>query len=736
MEIVDSRRGSEQTFSWLSSLPSYEQVVTDAASLSLLEETEEQFSLACVNRDLSRAEDCIAKEDLATAEEIYVELWLALTDECRATELVLLHEQKIQLMLTYARFMESRGRSAEAAALLLCIWREYEFHAFVAVDSIVTQLKEVALLMKQVELPSIALSVFKKCWTFFKSTRKTQSSIYRELEQHITSTSKEVAKICSKASLNATTCETDVREMFDLSMSDSDNVSSTSIELCKALAAIYIEEERYSEAITCIKSVTKKSWGSFFSVPAGSCTFHGPSVELMTQLALCYRKQSRVEKAEKIYVQLYRSARSTYDVKHDLTVEYSNRLLQFFKSEELFSKAIAFQQELLVEWRAVYGTTHNLTIKTLYALGDLCRLHCRTHGYWIDYYVEIINNLNKGSSTCNPDAMRALIIVAESYIKDGRYSESIAFYDVIAATFFDKGVSGFEDAQQIQKIFERYQHALVKSHTDISVQIAMLEEYHKACNDYYGADAPITVTAILLYASACVKSDDYQREAIALYESALKKSLSAEATKQCKSILRGLYAKQMNSTTGSKKMMESAAALITERYQDVQKSYSCTHEITMNALSELATLYSKQAKSASAVKELRKYALRCLREISTTKDLMSAGAFLAGVFRSNGYTKQAHALLRALKMQVMFNATAVDRVAYSFLASFESGLNEDVVSAAELMAEYAAADLYFSRYTKAVEDKSSRAEELAAKLRAVLSKRGAANEGIEEEIFA
>ncbi|KAL9092970.1 MAG: hypothetical protein Q9159_000594 [Coniocarpon cinnabarinum] len=697
-----------------------------------LVEFREEFTIVIVERILIKASELCIRGEFVAAEELYVELWLRLTEKCRITEVVEWHEKKILLMLTYARFLEARRRLAEASSLLLCIWREYEFHAFSTVESIILHFKEIAILMKKVSLLQVALSVFKKCWSYFKSTHRTETTIYREIEEHITVTSKAIVEVAVK-NVTTSTSETVIREVFESSIEESSTteISSTTIELCESLTSIYMKEERFSEAITCIKSVVKRSWSSFFAASFQSTTtIHMASLDLVTQLAICYLKQSRLEKAESVYVRLYRAVRSCYSVDHQLVIKYSEMLLSFYKQHSLYSKAISFYQSLLVEYRAFYGISHSIVVRTLYALGDLCRQHYRTHGYWIDYYLEIVTSLNKGAAICHVDALRALVIVAECYFEDCRYSESLAYYKVIASTFFKHGISYeyFKQVTEITKIFEHYEHAMIESKVEISVIISMLKEYHESCVRHFGATAEITITATMQYASMCMKSEHHH----------MQHSSRTEITTRCKTTLRTLYVKQVtsrSSTTVTKTMLESATTLTYERYLEVRKTYSCSHETSIKCLSELIQLYYQQSKYELAIKELRSYIMKCVTEVTSSKELIAVAVSVASIFRSCEYIDYAYELIRELKMQIIFkstlnvskygfNLTASSRVAFAFLAAFEAHMLQ-TVSVAELMAEYSAMFLYYERYSSAIKSKSSVMAIFvsAAKLRHLINKR-------------
>ena len=708
-----------------------------------MEGSSEEFTIVIVERIIIQASKHIACGEFAAAEALYIELWLRLTEKCRITEVVVWHEKKIFLMLTYARFLETRRRHTEASSLLLCIWREYEFHAFAMTEVIIFQLKEVAILMKKLSLFNVALSIFKMCWSFFKSTHKTETTVYREIGEHITVTSKEIVQVSSKTTITNSS-ETVIREIFESSFESSSTteISSTTIELCKSLTSIYIKDERYSEAVKCIKSVVKRSWSSFFASSFESTTtISVSSLELIMQLAVCYLKQSRIDKAELIYIRMYRAVRSCHSVDHELVVKYSEMLIAFYREHHLFSKVISFYQELLVDQRAIYGASHHIVIRTLYSLGDLCRQRYRTHGYWIQYYLEIVTSLNKGALICHHDALRALVIVAECYFEDCRYSESLAFYKVIAATFLKNGVSFeyFKQITNIMMIFEHYERAMIESKIEVVVMITMLKEYRDACIRHFSATAEITISATMQYASVCMRSEIHQWEAITLYEHVCKHSSRTEITSKCKTTLRSLYVKQITSktttTTVTTTMLESATTLVYERYLEIRKTYSCSHETTIKCLSELIQLYYKQSKVEIAVKELRGFIVKCISEVTSTKELITVAVSIASIYMSFGYIEHAHALIRELKMQIIFkstanvakcgfNLTSATRVAFAFVAAFEAQVLQ-VVTVTELMAEYSALHLYFEQYSSAIKAKSSLAIIFAsaAKLRYVLNKR-------------
>ena len=89
-------------------------------------------------------------------------------------------------------------------------------------------------------------------------------------------------------------------------------------------------------------------------------------------------------------------------------------------------------------------------------------------------------------------------------------------------------------------------------------------------------------------------------------------------------------------------MLESATTLTYERYQEIRKTYSCTHTTTLTCLRDLVMLYQKQSKTELSYKELRSLIVECITKVTTTKELIETGRYLAEVYRDCGYVQHAH----------------------------------------------------------------------------------------------
>lgn len=451
-------------------------------------DSQETWTIIRVEEMISFVAKLTLDKNYSRAEEIYLELWLRLDEHCRGSQVVEWHEKKIQITLKYVEVLHVQSRKEEASALLISCWNEYSNHTISTFESIIVQLKEVAVWMQRVEMNTVALTVFQKCYSWYKASHKEQTTVFEQIEEQIALTSRKIVKSTSATSTTSVSesSELVIREVFESSftrtqVSETQEVSSTTLELCESLTSIYLKEERWAQAISIIKqTLMKSSFASFFSeslsfemidIKGSSISKH---INLIMKLSECYIYQKRYEKAEDLYLRLYRVHRKCCGrLDHAFVIKYAENYMQFLKKHDMFIQAISFYQELLVEYRSFYGHMHDKTISVLYELGDICRTHSVTHGYFVDYYVEIVTNLNHGALVCHENAFRALLIVAEHYYQSQRFSESLVYFRSIIATFckFGTNFKHFEDVAVVKKTIEKYYRVLeetkVRPFTDV-----------------------------------------------------------------------------------------------------------------------------------------------------------------------------------------------------------------------------------------------------------------------------
>lgn len=696
---------------------------------------EESWSVNRFDEIISVAVKFINEKKYAKAEEVLLELWLRVDEQCRGTQAYEWHERKIQATLKYVEVLKFQNRREEASALLLSCWTEYSNHSVSAFESIIVLLKEVGVHMKQLGMASTSLTVFQKCWAWFKSTQRTDSTMFKEIEESIAVTSREMVKESSTTSTTAVTRahETVIRDVFESSFATTETteVTSTTVELSQSLTSIYMKEQKWPQAASVIKTtLMRSSFSSFFSESFESIdlksAFASEQISLVMKLAECYIHQHRYEKAESLYLRLYRVHRKNCTRLDDATVvKYADLYVNFLRQHSMTNQLISFYQELLGEYRSFYGGTHEKTISILYSLGDLCRSRSVTHGYWVDYYVEIVNNLNKGSLVCQEGAFRALTIVAEHYYDSQRHSESLIYFRSIIATFCKSGIKYkyFEDATEVEKMLEKYYKAMEETKVDTSEYLAVLKEIRSACIQFYGEDSSLAVNVTLHLAQVCERSEKHQYEALTYYEHVVKhsKTVSKSVVERSQRTLESLYVKQITNSSSSKTVtketIEKATSMSRERYLSIRKTHVVTDQATLTQVKELVTLYHKQSKTETAVTEMRNLIIDCATKVTSSKELIETAKYMANIYMACGYEAHARTILHEMKLQLIykmsspscgFDLTKVDiRSCFSLVAALEWSLRTDASrSMASYMAELLAESMFYERFSSSIKNKS------------------------------
>lgn len=715
------------------------------------EKHEESWSVTRVDEIISVVVKFINEKKYGKAEEVLLELWLRVDEHCRGTQAFEWHERKIQVTLKYVEVLKLQNRREEASALLLSCWTEYSKHSVSAFESIIVLLKEVGVHMKQLGMSSTSLTVFQKCWAWFKSTQRTDSTMFKEIEESIAVTSKEMVKESSTTSATAVTRahETVIRDVFNSSFSTTETteVTSTTVELSQSLTSIYMKEQKWSQAASVIKTtLMRSSFSSFFSESFESIdlksSFASEQIDLVLKLAECYIHQHRYEKAEALYLRLYRVHRKASGRLDDaLVIKYTDLYVNFLKRHDMTNQLISFYQELLGEYRSFYGSTHEKTIAILYSLGDLCRSRSVTHGYWVDYYVEIVNSLNKGALVCHEGAFRALIIVAEHYYDSQRHSESLIYFRSIIATFckFGTKYEYFKDVTVVEKILDKYYKAMEETKVETSEYLAVLKEIRSACIQFYGEDSSLAVNVTLNLAEVCGRSEKHQYEALTYYEHVVKhsKTVSKTIVERSQRTLESLYVKQITNSSSSKTVtretMEKATSMSHERYLAIRKTHVVTDQATLTQLKELVMLYHKQSRTETAVSEIRNLIIECVTKVTSSKELIETAKYMASIYMACGYEVHARTLLHELKLQLIykmssqscgFDVTKVDiRSCFSLIAALEWSLRTDLTrSMASYMAELLAESMFYERFNTSIKTKSQMHVVLmhAARMRSML----------------
>ncbi|KAK3076558.1 hypothetical protein LTS18_012683, partial [Coniosporium uncinatum] len=321
------------------------------------EEVDHVFDLGYVGMLVRNAESFVSQKNFVMAEETYVELWQQLSEKCRTSRSVEWHEKKIDVVQAYSRFLKSQKRETQTSAILTCLWQEYEHHELVFSESIISRLTETAQILKSVGVYTAALAIFRHASSFYKSTRKADSREFSRIEEEIAITSIEVVKhsLASSGTTDETNTvsESSFQEIFrSMIMNKSKAIDSTTISLAKKLTEQYMEQKKWTEAVTVIESTLHRTWTSFLSASVHdvtlTSTFLQESIELIEHLAECCMQQRLFEKVENIYVRLFRAALSSPEKDRKLLDAAKAYLISFYDKNGYPDRAIGILQDLLV----------------------------------------------------------------------------------------------------------------------------------------------------------------------------------------------------------------------------------------------------------------------------------------------------------------------------------------------------------------------------------------------------
>ncbi|KAJ9627256.1 hypothetical protein H2203_003718 [Taxawa tesnikishii (nom. ined.)] len=646
------------------------------------EETVVSLDLGQIAVIIRKAESYLSQGKTSLAEQTYVELWQQLSESCRTTRAVEWHEKKIDTVIAYAKFLKTQKRESEASAFLTCLWQEYEHHELAFSESIISRLTETARMMKSVGQYSAALSIFKHVSSFFSTVRKEDSRSISQIEEEIAITSTEVVKhtlSSSSSTENTNTASASTFEEIFHSMITNQykSVDSTVIMLAKRLTTLYMEQGKWSEAISTIQSTLQRTWSSFSAVSihgvSYTSTFWQESVELAQLLAECYVHQRLLEKVEDVYVRLFRAVLSAPAKDNTPLLEkVTSLLVSFYDKHGYPDRAISVFQEVLVVYRTRLGPVHDVTIQTLYTLADRCRRHARSHPYWIEYCQQIVTSLNKDADICHANAMKALVFVANSYWEERRHAEAVTVFSILWNTFINrtKEYEQFKDTKFVSELYERYFQCLEETKADWEVLYRVTKQYRETCSKAFGASVAITTTATLALARISQRSESHTDEAISWYEEASKSSSSSSDTSisstDIKQTLSTLYKRRIlsQSSTASSETVQRATTIYEEQFSEARAKYGYTYEMTLSNLKELSMLYTRQQKTDIAMKELTTAVVEINTKETSLQKMLESATSIAQTFQACKLTQRCTELILELHRQII--AKEVKNSKFSF----------------------------------------------------------------------
>ncbi|KAK8192024.1 uncharacterized protein BKA78DRAFT_250650 [Phyllosticta capitalensis] len=713
---ADTMTAAEKLKAVLYKTAKHEEVVQYTQPLfETAEQTLDIFDIRRVEITLQMAKTYEEKGDLVRAEELYISLWRGLTQYCRTNrDSQESHERKIQVSIAYARYLRRQNREAEAQNILHGVWLEYQ-HRDNKSKAVVSQLNQVGEELKSMGILETAIAVFKNVWGFLKGSGEKSSTAAVATAVSLADAVQQKKVNKQEAARKATAAGTAAVDTEDVSDDEGDEEADaimdeevtieSRLQTCETLSTFYINKKRWAEAIDVVFKTLRQIWPTIgvegkYGFPK---EYTDESIKLARRLAVCYAECNQTEQAEKIYVQVFQSARSSLRIQDELVSESANDLIQFHIRTKQYNKALFIYQQLLESYRTTLGARNPLTLKTLYTMGDLCMTY-RLKGA-DRYYLEITKAEKDSNGILSQEGLRAAIALSKIYYEQKRWQEARNVYSTVWVTFQKKAKEYQMSPELVQAIHKRYTTVL-ETHlrVDTTIVSTVAQQYRDTCKTVYGPNAQITTAANLKLAEVWRKSEkpEHQQEAVKICEEVVAKSaelpkdqkpspaqLSILAT--AKSHLAALYSSQNATGTTSAESTERAEKLWKEQLETSKKEHGVAHKSTLASLSSLVSVWAKSEKPevrAQAQAQLQTTAVEIIsagNQVDSTK-LHESGTALAKTYLSCNLAAQAWTLLKDLRFQIISKDAAaaskvqvkipqtVDRRALVFVAAFEESL--------------------------------------------------------------
>lgn len=674
---------------------------------------------------------------LLKAEECYVFLWSGLIEYCQEIDRhrhieIELYIGMINITIEYVRYLQRHHRHEEASSILICVWAEYEEYEFES-EIIFTQLIIIGELMRTVNILAIAISVFKKCLSWFESH---ESYGHVEMCQTLISTTLEEMTITTSKTVTTTT-ETVLKESFESLLSKS-IVTKETLVVCQSLVTLYIENEQWSRAITTATRSLGLIW-KLIVTGKGILTlpreWSSEAIEIAFNLAMCHQRLYHYHEAEEVYLRIYQASFKSCTFEDDRFSRSTTHLIRFYEEHQHWDKVIHVYQELLAATRTHYGKSHSLTIRYMYELGTLCTAHGHAGG--VDYFEEIIETLNDSSIVCHHDAFRATEIMCRVYYEQGYWTKLKS----ICATLWNAWIARHYafDSGFIQDLYSRYIYVLERHfHAEYEFVRRLSLEYYDTCVLLYGSTSYVTVKALIELASISMRSTKYTHEAITHYEEIIKitttttttittttetEMISTTTLNSIKENLSRAYIHVCSGNQVSVDTTERAFFVLTERFESLKLDLGCAHSETLIVLRELINLHLrlKQTQSTTiVVKTLLDHTVLIVSQKSTSRTLFEAARTIGLLYHGCGLIEEGKKLLRELHLQIVFGSrlehsacgygidTSLGRGSYVFLVTFEETLHGSVsVNYSKVMAELLTETVLLESWMRCVETQKS-----------------------------
>ncbi|KAK4159202.1 hypothetical protein QBC43DRAFT_362161 [Cladorrhinum sp. PSN259] len=682
----------------------------------------------------------ISQKQWFHAEKIYITLWRRFSELCRLKATLELHITKLNIAIAYVKFLKLAGRVDEASSILICLWVEYEHHIFEE-ENIIVLIREIGILFKSFKLWKVAIDVLTKVWAWFKSNGKVTD---KEAEETTILIEEVVEEVIEKRITEITTTttttevtETITREIFvtHYERCKKSKVDSAFFRSCLALVNLYIKLGNFSQAEIIIKQSLEITWKAILTADVSiklSEHFISECITIATRLAICYHKQHSFEKAEAIYLRIFRACVVSLHIEDFRIQEALAVLVHFYEEHHRHEKVIEIYIEVLEKYRKTLGHSHKLTIKTLYLLAGHCKLIGRDEQAY-RYYLEIVEVLNKGRKHCHHDAFDAAIILVRYCHETKKWKELQMICGVLWKTFVHHHHEFTWTEEIVQLIYEKHIYVLeFHAKVELSILYEISVKYRETVTVVFGADAAIVILAMIALAGICERHEKHHHEAVTIYEEVITRTKTIKTTtttittttietvkKRLSKVYVTIITKGGSTTTTT---IDRAIVICLEAYEILKLRIGCWHEKTLLKLKEVIILYQKLGKESHIkIVELIQLAFVDISFSSCgSLELYHAGLTLASIYVAAGMVKHGLRLVHQWRHLLIFGRDfestldvvvkidkTISKVSLVFIVAFEHCLvDKAVLSYAELMAVTLLEISLYEQYKRVIETES------------------------------
>ena len=664
------------------------------------------------------AQSLVSQSRFAEAELIFVKIWQHASNQCFTQYSEQWEQMKLQVTLAYVQALQLQKRESECTSILSSIWEEYRSVNLFVSKSTASYFQQIATTMEAVGLSTAALSIFQQISEHYKSSGYSKSSI-SEIEKHIQRSHKSLINQASSSSSSSISEDTLIETFYEYSQSGAE----VDFKVLLGKVDQYTSENRWKDSTRIIKKILRKLWPSLFSPSINDVTlpkeYSDRCIELACLLAKCYHYRRRSPREEDIRLRVYRALRDAKPVPDPTRKNVTDALVTFYEKSSQPDRVIAIKEEKLTDYEGHYGPENPMVIQLLRELAK----HTQPRPTFVNYYVRILNILNKGQTQCHPNAIRELIIVVDELWRQSRYTDVRPWYDLLFATFRadPKQSPNLQDPTFVHQFFLRYTECLRKTHVEYDSIVEITEQYRNKVKEFFGATVSITIKATLTLATVYQETKVNKNFALNLYQELLKIKSDEFIYDDINAIIHGIREEDeavVLDSSSSSEEIKKGMRMVTRRFQNFVEKHSWSSQESLTQLEEMISFHSKYKEESSNLhEELHNSTFQILSTKMSSTQLVSAAIAIAGGYIATSQSDKASTLSSELYRQILMKDTSNSktqkldlsqgRQSLIFLAQLEYSLHNRSGTIHEILASLTAEYLSFEEFRKLTSSKSA-----------------------------